>query len=66
MSSKQDLVREKAYAIWLAEGRPHGCDQKHWLAAETEVGQSAKNGGEPKTPRTTKVARATRKVMKRV
>jgi Protein of unknown function (DUF2934) len=30
-------VRERAYAIWEREGRPHGRDRDHWFAAEREL-----------------------------
>jgi hypothetical protein len=30
-------TEERAYAIWEAEGRPHGCDLDHWLKAEAEI-----------------------------
>ena len=30
-------IRERAYAIWLAEGCPDGRDGDHWLRAEREV-----------------------------
>jgi hypothetical protein len=35
----QDLteaIRQRAYEIWLSEGRPHGRDRIHWLRAEAE------------------------------
>jgi hypothetical protein len=31
------LIQERAYQIWLREGRPHGRDQDHWRQAEQEV-----------------------------
>ena len=30
-------VRERAYAIWEAEGRPDGKEHEHWLRAEAEI-----------------------------
>jgi len=30
-------IQERAYQIWLREGRPHGRDQEHWRQAEEEV-----------------------------
>ncbi|BAE50161.1 hypothetical protein amb1357 [Paramagnetospirillum magneticum AMB-1] len=30
-------LRERAYAIWEARGRPHGQDLEHWLLAEMEL-----------------------------
>ncbi|MBV8797012.1 MAG: DUF2934 domain-containing protein [Hyphomicrobiales bacterium] len=31
------LIRERAYGIWLAEGRPHGRDLAHWQRAHQEL-----------------------------
>ncbi len=30
-------VRERAYSIWIAEGRPHGRDLAHWQRAHQEL-----------------------------
>jgi|KBSMisStaDraftv2_1062788.scaffolds.fasta_scaffold2922767_1 hypothetical protein len=30
-------VRERAYAIWEQEGRPHGKDREHWERAHRAV-----------------------------
>ena len=30
-------IRERAYAIWEAEGRPHGRDVEHWARAANEI-----------------------------
>jgi Protein of unknown function (DUF2934) len=32
-----NLIREHAYGIWIAEGRPHGRDQAHWQRARHEL-----------------------------
>lgn len=32
-----DLIRERAYGIWIAEGRPHGQDLAHWQRAHQEL-----------------------------
>jgi hypothetical protein len=32
-----DLIRERAYDIWIAEGRPHGRDLAHWQRAHHEL-----------------------------
>jgi hypothetical protein len=32
-----DRIRERAYEIWVASGRPHGAAADHWLAAEREI-----------------------------
>jgi hypothetical protein len=36
-----DRIRERAYAIWQSEGCPEGCAERHWSAAEQEIGSSA-------------------------
>lgn len=33
-------VRERAYYIWIEEGRPEGSDREHWEQAEAEFGVS--------------------------
>lgn len=33
----EDLIRERAYGIWIAEGRPHGRDLAHWQRAKHEL-----------------------------
>lgn len=43
---RNEHIREKAYAIWEKEGRPHGRDQAHWYEAEKEAGsQSPQQAG---------------------
>ena len=34
---RQQVIRERAYAIWEKEGHPDGKDLAHWLQAEHEV-----------------------------
>jgi hypothetical protein len=31
-----DAVSRRAYELWEKEGRPEGCDLRHWLQAEQE------------------------------
>ncbi|SMF73351.1 Protein of unknown function [Azospirillum oryzae] len=33
----EQRIRDRAYAIWLDEGRPHGRDADHWLQAERAI-----------------------------
>ncbi|MGA1856226.1 DUF2934 domain-containing protein [Azospirillum sp. 11R-A] len=33
----EQRIRDRAYAIWLEEGCPHGRDADHWGQAEREV-----------------------------
>ena len=36
MDDKDDMIRDRAYAIWQEEGRPEGRDADHWHRAEAE------------------------------
>lgn len=38
-----DAVSRRAYELWESEGRPDGCDQRHWLQAEQELAGNTKN-----------------------
>ena len=54
-------ISRRAYEIWEAEGRPHGRDAEHWLAAEQDVRQA--DGAAPAAAKTAdpKPARKTTK-----
>ncbi|MEP9369081.1 DUF2934 domain-containing protein [Xanthobacter sp. VNH20] len=39
MDEEQDKIREKAYQIWLDEGRPEGREAVHWDMARELVAQ---------------------------
>jgi hypothetical protein len=34
-------IRERAYGIWIEEGRPHGRDLAHWQRAHQELQREA-------------------------
>jgi hypothetical protein len=34
---KDDKIRNRAYALWQAEGQPEGRDQDHWEEARRQV-----------------------------
>jgi len=38
----EQRIRDRAYTIWLEQGRPHGQDGDHWLQAERDVAAEAK------------------------
>ncbi len=38
MDDKTERVQARAYAIWEAEGRPHGQHEDHWRRAHEEMG----------------------------
>lgn len=33
----EELIRQRAYEIWEAGGRPHGFEKLHWEQAEREL-----------------------------
>ncbi|KRE17584.1 hypothetical protein ASE66_29415 [Bosea sp. Root483D1] len=47
--SREKLVRDTAYEIWEAEGRPEGRDSEHWRLAEERVGRGDAEQGKSKT-----------------
>ena len=51
MSDRDDLIRERAYQIWLERGQPEGSPDDHWFAAEQElvdeIGKSHDGNEEP-------------------
>ncbi|TAX48459.1 DUF2934 domain-containing protein (plasmid) [Rhizobium leguminosarum] len=40
---KHEQIRQRAYEIWEAEGRPDGADQRHWLQACDELSGEDEN-----------------------
>lgn len=36
-SSRDERIRERAYHIWVAEGRIEGRQDEHWQQAEREI-----------------------------
>ena len=42
-SVSADSVSRRAYEIWENEGRPEGCDLRHWLQAEQELAATRPN-----------------------
>jgi len=37
MTDREQQVRERAYYMWEAEGRPHGRAEIHWAMAEIAI-----------------------------
>ena len=37
MHDREQTIRERAYDIWEAEGRPHGQEAAHWQRAQREL-----------------------------
>jgi hypothetical protein len=50
----EKTIRERAYHIWEAEGRPHGRDREHWERANREIAAETKKT----TGKTTAAAKA--------
>ncbi|WP_158746099.1 DUF2934 domain-containing protein [Acidisphaera sp. L21] len=48
-SAREQLIRERAYLLWEADGSPHGADLEYWERARELVGmeQSAGAGQKP-------------------
>lgn len=42
---KDDLIRERAHTIWLAEGSPDGRHEQHWRQATEELAQARAEAG---------------------
>jgi hypothetical protein len=40
-----EAISRRAYQIWEQEGRPEGCDLRHWLQAEQELGSDHNGNG---------------------
>lgn len=51
MADRDDLIRERAYQIWLERGQPEGSPDDDWFATEQElddeIGKSHKANEEP-------------------
>jgi hypothetical protein len=43
---REHKIRERAYMIWEAEGRPDGKDAEHWLRAEAEISSEERDAAE--------------------
>lgn len=55
-TQNEQVIRERAYALWDAEGRPDGRDQDFWYRAERQLSEgngldlSEENANQPITP----------------
>ncbi|MCQ4158913.1 DUF2934 domain-containing protein [Roseomonas sp. GC11] len=44
----EDRIRQRAYALWEAEGRPEGQEEAHWHRARAEIAAAgAREAPEP-------------------
>lgn len=49
--NRTEQIRQRAYAIWQADGFPEGRDMEHWYRAEREINGSGKKAtGEAAPP----------------
>lgn len=48
--SREQIVRDTAYAIWEAEGKPEGRDTEHWRLAEERVKASTEKAAKVTKP----------------
>ena len=44
MSDTEQKIRERAYHLWEADGRPHGGEQEYWERARELVGMESNPG----------------------
>jgi hypothetical protein len=49
----EQRIRQRAYEIWDAVGRPEGASHLHWLAAEREVLAASSFGTSTARPKAT-------------
>jgi hypothetical protein len=54
--TRDDKIRERAYAIWQRHGRPHGQHDEHWRQAEAEIEAEERAGVAPKASKPSETA----------
>ncbi|MDB5473212.1 MAG: hypothetical protein JWP99_515, partial [Devosia sp.] len=54
----EDQIKERAYELWEADGRPQGQDQNYWFKAVADLASSAAKTIKPPRKRTTRVKKA--------
>ena len=47
---RDDQIRQRAYEIWEAEGRPEGYEWEHWYRASREVNGLGQEGERESAP----------------
>jgi hypothetical protein len=48
--SLDDRIRDRAFLIWEAEGRPYGRNREHWLRAAAEIAAEESRGDRAAAP----------------
>ncbi len=51
-------IKDRAYALWEAAGRPEGQDQRFWFAAAEELAGAAMSAPKSKSPAVKKTGTA--------
>lgn len=49
-TNRDDQLRQRAYRIWEAEGRPEGMEAEHWARAERELAGEETDPASAATP----------------
>jgi len=49
-SDREARIRERAYQIWVEEGRAHGKHAEHWRRAEHELAEQEEGTAKPASP----------------
>lgn len=42
-AERERRIRRRAYEMWEEQGRPHGIQSDHWIAAEAELAEGGKH-----------------------
>lgn len=50
-TNRDEQVRQRAYRIWEAEGRPDGMEADHWARAERELAAEKADAAPGQAPR---------------
>jgi hypothetical protein len=50
-SDRQERIKERAYQIWVEEGRVHGKHVEHWRRAEHQLAEEEGGTARPRTGR---------------
>jgi hypothetical protein len=50
-SDRHARIKDRAYHIWVSEGRPHGKHDEHWHRAEREVAEEEGRTAKPAAAR---------------
>jgi hypothetical protein len=45
-NDKEQRIRERAYFLWIEEGKPEGRDKEHWEAARAALEEEEQPRGE--------------------